>query len=272
MQALEKLSAITAKNNSLLCVGPDPDIKKLPAHLVNGPTPQFTFNQAIIDTTHDAVCAFKPNTAFYEARGSQGILELKLTCDYIKTTYPEIFLIIDAKRADIGSTNESYAQFVFDYLGADAVTLHPYLGAEAIAPFLERKDKACIILCRTSNPGAKEFQDLKTDGEPLYQRVAKNVVATWNTNNNCMLVVGATYPAELVAVRKLIGDMPILIPGVGAQGGDVEKSVRTGLNSKKGGIIISTSRAIIFASNGPDFAERAREEAIKLRDEINKYR
>lgn len=272
MTTLQKLEKIIAKNNSLVCVGLDSDIAKLPPVLHDAPTPQFLFNAAIVDATRDLVCAYKPNTAFYEARGEVGIKELKMTCDYIKETCPEIPIIIDAKRADIGNTNNGYVEFVFDYLGADAVTLHPYLGREAIEPFLKRADKAAIILCRTSNPGAKEFQDLVINGEPLYKTVAKKVVSEWNANNNCMLVVGATYPDELAAVRAIAPDMTLLVPGIGAQGGDVEKILKAGLNKNKTGMIINSSRGIIFASNGEDFAEKAREETLKLRDEIKKYR
>lgn len=272
MTVEQKLNAIIKKNNSLVCVGLDSEIGKLPAQFMGDPTPQFSFNKAIIDATADLVCAFKPNSAFYEARGAPGILDLKMTCDYIRETYPEIFIIIDAKRADIGNTNNGYVSFIYDHLGADAVTLHPYLGREATRPFLKRADKAAIILCRTSNPGAKEFQDLETGGEPLYKTIAKKVATEWNANNNCMLVVGATYPEELAAVRSLAPNLTFLVPGIGAQGGDVEKTVRAGLNKQKTGLIISSARGIIFASNGTDFAERARAEAQKLKDGINKYR
>lgn len=268
----QKLDAIIKKNYSLVCVGLDSDIGKLPIQFKNDPTPQFSFNKAIINATADLVCAFKPNSAFYEARGARGIEELKMTCDYIHETYPEIFIIIDAKRADIGNTNNGYAEFIFDYLGADAVTLHPYLGREAIEPFLQRRDKAAIILCRTSNPGGGEFQDLIVNGEPLYAAVAKKVTSGWNTNNNCLLVVGATYPKELETVRAIAPEMTFLVPGIGAQGGDVEKTVRAGLNAQKTGLIINSSRGIIFASHGPDFAERARLETAALRQAINLYR
>lgn len=268
----QKLDAIVAKNNSLLCVGLDSDIGNIPEQIQNGEHPQSTFNKVIIDATHDLVCAYKPNTAFYELRGKAGIEALKMTCDYLKETYPEIPVIIDAKRADIGNTNEGYVKFVFDYLGADAVTLHPYLGKEALKPFLDRKDKGCIILCRTSNAGAGEFQDLLVDGKPLYQIVAKNISKDWNYNGNCAVVVGATYPTELTIVRHIVGDMPILIPGVGAQGGDVEKTVKAGVDSKGKNAIINSSRGIIFASTGADFAQKAREEALKLRNQINAFR
>jgi orotidine-5'-phosphate decarboxylase len=272
----QKLNAAITKNNSLVCVGLDSDISKIPELIKNQKNPQFEFNKAIIDTTHDLVCAYKPNSAFYEGNGAQGVAELKMTCDYILEKYPDIVIILDAKRADIGNTNDGYAKFAFDYLGADAITLHPYLGKEALKPFLERKDKGCIILCRTSNPGAGEFQDLSFDtgnqNIKLYQQIAKNVAEIWNEQGNCALVVGATYPTELEIVRHLVGDMPILIPGIGAQGGDIEKTVKAGLDNHKAGAIINSSRGIIFASGSTDFAQRAREETNKLRIEINKFR
>lgn len=272
MDIQQKLNNIITKNNSLVCVGLDSDIAKLPEQYKNNPTPQFSFNKAIIDATHDLVCAYKPNTAFYEAQGEQGIKELKMTCDYIRQKNSDVLIIIDAKRADIGNTNQGYIKFVFDYLGADAVTLHPYLGHEAIEPFLSRADKASIILCRTSNPEAGELQDLKINDEPLYKIVAKKVANEWNKNNNCMLVVGATYPTELAKVRAIAPNITFLVPGIGAQGGDIKKTLEAGLNKQKTGLIINSSRGIIFASNKADFAEKARQETIKLKDEINKYR
>lgn len=268
----QKLDKIVRKNNSLLCVGLDPVMEKLPKHLLGQNYPFFAFNKAIIDATHDLVCSYKPNSAFYEALGEQGIGELKKTCDYLRKKYPEIPIILDAKRADIGSTNEGYVTFIFDYLGIDAVTLHPYLGSEALKPFLDRKDRGSIILCRTSNPGAGEFQDLVCKNEPLYTIVAKTVIKKWNTNNNCFMVVGATYPKELATIRKLAGDMTFLVPGIGAQGGDIEKTVKAGLNSKKAGMIINSSRGIIFAGSGKDFAQKARNEAQKVYNTINNYR
>lgn len=272
MNFLDKLNTIMDKNNSLVCVGLDSDVHKLPEHIKKLQHPQFEFNKAIIDATYDLACAYKPNTAFYEAHGSQGIEELKMTCDYINENYPEIGIIIDAKRADIGNTNNGYVQFVYEYLNADAVTLQPYLGSEALKPFLERADKTSIILCKTSNSGSGEFQDVILDGKPLYEYVALKVTNEWNKNNNCMMVVGATYPDELKRIREIAGDMTFLIPGIGAQGGDVETTVKAGLNSEKKGMIINSSRGIIFASSGEDFAEKAREEAIKLQEEINKFR
>src|SRR5581483_11396576 len=205
-----------------------------------------------------------PNAAFYEARGEQGLRELKMTMDYLIQNHPDIFTICDAKRADIGNTNNGYVFSIFDYFGFDAVTLHPYLGSEALKPFLERTDKASIILCRTSNPGANEFQDLSAGGKPVWQIVAEKVAKEWNSRNNCMLVVGATYPSEMKAVRDLVGDMTFLVPGVGAQGGDVKAAVLAGVNSQKLGMIVNSSRGIIFAADPA-------QEAKKLRDEINKY-
>ncbi len=272
MTFLQKLDAIVAKNNSLLCIGLDSDIRMLPLEVKKEKHPQYTFNKAIIDATHDLVCAYKPNSAFYEARGAKGIEELKMTCDYIRKKYPAIPIILDAKRADIGSTNDGYVQYAFDYLGTDAITLHPYLGREALAPFLNRKDKCCFILCRTSNSGAGELQDLKIGSKPLYQIVAKRVVNSWNTNNNCGLVVGATYPNELKIVRRIAKNLPFLIPGIGFQGGNLKQSVQTGLDSYGRGIIIAVSRSIIFASRGKDFALQARREALALKNTINQYK
>ncbi len=272
MNFIEKLDLAILKSNSLLCVGLDSAFEKLPAHIKAKENAIFEFNKAIIDATADVVCAYKPNSAFYEALGAKGIEQLKMTLDYINEKYPHLVTILDAKRADIGSTNDGYVKFAFEYLKADAVTLHPYLGSEALKPFLDRKDKGAIILCRTSNPGAGEFQDLSAGGEPLYRAVARKVAREWNKNGNCMLVVGATYPDEMKEIRAIVGDMHLLVPGVGAQGGDVEKTVKAGINSKRAGMVINSSRGIIFAGNGTDFAEKARAEAIKTRDEINKYR
>lgn len=265
---IEKFKTAVIKNNSVVCVGLDADVSKLPAG-----TDQVSFNKAIIDATHDLVCAYKPNSAFYEALGDEGVRNLKQTCNYIREKYPEIPIILDAKRADIGNTNQGYVDFAFDYLGVDAITVQPYMGGEAVQPFLEQPDKGIIVLCRTSNDGSAEFQDLKVNGTPLYEIVAKNVAEKWNKNNNCMLVVGATYTEEIAEVRAIVGDdMWFLIPGVGAQGGDVEKTVNSAKNSEGTGMIINSSRGIIFASSGADYAEIAREKTIELRDEINKYR
>ncbi|MEK7600160.1 MAG: orotidine-5'-phosphate decarboxylase [Patescibacteria group bacterium] len=268
-----KLSALVAKNNSLLCVGLDPDITKLPEALSGSETPYFSFNKAIIDATADLVCAFKPNSAFYEARGAGGIEELKQTCMYLQQRYPEIPIILDFKRGDIGNTNNNYADFAFDYLGVDAVTIQPYQGQAAVQSFLDYKDKGIIILCRTSNTGAGEFQDLEVGGRKLYMTVADNVVNNWNANDNCLLVVGATAPEELAEIRQLVGDdMTFLVPGIGAQGGDVEATVKAGRNASGTGMIINSSRAILYADSSENFADVARQKAQAVKDEINKYR
>lgn len=269
MDFLAKLRAARAQNNSLLCVGLDPDLVKLPAAISGKSEPLFEFNKAIIDATADLVSAFKPNSAFYEAAGADSLAQLHRTVTYIQEKYPTIPVILDSKRADIGNTNDGYVAHSFEYLGVDAVTVHPYLGREALEPFLQRRDKGIIVLCRTSNPGAGEFQDLTIDSKPLYQHVAQQVSGEWSTNGNCLLVVGATYPAEIKAVRDIVGrDMTFLIPGIGAQGGDIEKTMQASGEN----VIINSSRSIIYASKGADFADAARAEATKLRDEINKYR
>lgn len=238
-----------------LCVGLDPDIAKLP----KGET-QLSFNQAIIEATKNIVAAFKPNSAFYESQGAAGYETLKKTIAFIHKQAPHALVILDAKRADIGNTNKGYAQSAFEDLKADAITLNPYLGGEALQPFLDYKEKGCFILCRTSNEGAKEFQDLKVDDEPLYLKVAKHVSQDWNKNRNCGLVVGATYSEELKKVREAAPELPFLVPGIGAQGGDIKEVFKnTGPNC-----LINISRSVIFSSNGPDFAQAARKEIEKL--------
>lgn len=268
----QKFDKIVKKNNSLLCIGLDPVWGKLPQHIRESKQPFFTFNKAIINATHDLVCCYKPNSAFYEALGQKGIGELKKTCDYLQNTYPEIPIILDAKRGDIGSSNEGYVAYVFDYLGADAVTLHPYLGREALQPFLQRKEKGCIILCKTSNPGSGEFQDIVVQKQPLYKLLAKKIVREWNTNNNCLMVVGATYPQELSEVRKIAKNMTFLVPGIGTQGGDIGQAVRAGLTNKNDGIIIASTREIIYAASGKDFAQKARAKALEMQTMINTFR
>lgn len=207
--------------------------------------------QKVVDETYDCVCAFKINSAFFEEEGVKGLETLKKIVQYIKQNYPDIPIILDAKRGDIGNTNEAYASAIFDDLGADGTTVHPYLGKESLAPFLKRIDCGIFVLVKTSNPGAGEFQDLEVEGKPLYQVVSKHV-KEWNENENLGVVVGATYPEELKAVREIIGDMPILVPGIGAQGGDLEAVLKVGLNSKKQGLIIASSRAILNAESPKD--------------------
>lgn len=265
MSTLEKFNQRADAIHSLLCVGLDCTIERIPESFSKSDTPQFDFNKYIIEQTHTYTAAYKPNMAFYEARGEQGWHELKLTIQYIRAEHPDIFTICDAKRGDIGSTSEAYATAIFDDLGFDAVTLQPYLGREALSPFLQREDKGCIILCRTSNPGAGEFQDLQVEGVPLWQKVAQQVADEWNEHENCMLVMGATYPDEMRQVRSLVGDLTFLVPGIGAQGGNVQQTLEAGLNSQNKGLIISSSRGIIFADD-PARAAQA------LRDEINQYR
>lgn len=274
---MEMLRAKWAESK-FVCVGLDTDSGKLPKVLGRQSMGEaiLAFNLCIIEAVKDLACAFKPNSAFYEAHGENGIRALKLTCDQIRASAPDVPIILDAKRADIGNTNGGYVRFAFDYIGADAITVHPYLGQEALQPFLDRADKGVFVLCRTSNPGAGEFQDLQVELEagyaPLYQAVADNVSTDWNVAYNCGVVVGATYPEELTEIRRIVGDLPILIPGIGAQGGDVEATVKAGMDSNGEGMIINSSRGIIFASSEADFAEVARAKTIELSDEINRHR
>lgn len=270
MTFINAIEARWKQKNSLLCVGLDPDLNKIPAHLRKKDTPFFKFNKAIVDLTADLVCAFKPQIAYYSASGSED--ELEMTIEYIHKNYPEIPVILDAKRGDIGATATMYAKEAFERYKADAVTVNPYMGSDTLEPFLEHREKGIIVLCRTSNPGAKDIQDLNMNGKRLYQIIASMAVGKWNFNNNVLLVVGATYPKELKEIRSIVGDMPFLVPGIGAQGGDVQKTVTNGKDSKGTGMIINSSRGIIYASNGSDFAEAARSAAKRLRDEINQHR
>lgn len=278
----ELLEAQWSRGN-FVCVGLDSEVNKIPEHQhytdygVNNRDIKVAetivaFNRRIVEATKDIVCAYKPNAAFYEAHGDEGIAALRRTIETIHAIAPDVPVILDAKRADIGNTNAGYVDAAFGFLQADAITVHPYLGAEALQPFLARANKGVIVLCRTSNPGAGEFQDLSVNGEPLYRFVARRVSSEWNKNGNCALVVGATCPDELREVRTLVSDMPILIPGIGAQGGDIAKTVAAGADSRGKGMIINSSRGIIFASKEKDFAEAARRETIKLRDAINSFR
>ena len=270
MTFIDTIEAAWERNNSLLCVGLDSDLEKIPEHLRKKDKPLFEFNKAVIESTADLVCAFKPQIAYYSASGSER--ELEMTIEYIHQNHPEIPVILDAKRGDIGATARMYAKEAFDRYKADAVTVNPYMGSDTLEPFLERKEKGIIILCRTSNPGAKDIQDKKVNGMMLYQLIASKAVDEWNFNNNVLLVVGATYPKELREIRSIVGDMPFLVPGIGVQGGDVQKAVSNGKDSKGTGMIINSSRGIIYASNGIDFADAARSAAKQLRDEINRYR
>ncbi|MES2408876.1 MAG: orotidine-5'-phosphate decarboxylase [Patescibacteria group bacterium] len=261
---MEKYNARAKKVNSLLCVGLDADITKIPERFLKMEHPQYEFNKWIINETHVYTAAYKPNSAFYEARGDQGIKELKMTIEYLQKNYPDIFTILDSKRADIGNTNNGYAESTFDWFGFDAVTLNPYLGFEAISPFIGRKDKVSIILCRTSNPGSGEFQELNIDNKPLWQIVAEHSKAINENSNNLMLVTGATYPNEIIKLREVCGEMTFLVPGVGAQGAVLSDFIPQGLNKNKLGLIINSGRAIIFNDNPRLAAENTKNEINKL--------
>jgi orotidine-5'-phosphate decarboxylase len=260
--ALERLAARMEASDSMLCVGLDCAVDRLPERFRRDPRPQLAFGRWIVDQTHTLVAAFKPNLAFYEARGAAGWDELAETVACIREVDPAIFIIGDAKRADIDSTNAGYVAGLLDGLGFDAITLHPYLGSEALRPFLERDDKAAIVLCRTSNPGAGELQDLDVGGVPLWEVVATRVRDSWNARGNCMLVIGATYPAELRRARELCPDMPFLVPGVGAQGGDVKTVVEAGLDDRGRGLLVNVSRSVIFAAH-PEEEARALRDAVR---------
>lgn len=263
MEFVSRLLNASRRNRSLLCVGLDPDPSKLPVKDV------FEFNRAIIDATSDLVCCYKPNLAFYEAMGIRGLQTLKKTVAYIPRDIP---VIGDAKRGDIGNTAAAYARALFDYYKFDAVTVNPYLGYDSVKPFLDYRNKGIFVLCRTSNSSASDFQDLVDNfGMKFYQSVALRA-GDWNKAGNVGLVVGATYPEELKEIRKLCPDMPLLIPGIGAQGGDLELSVRYGVNTSGEEAIISATRQVIYASQGPGYAQAARRAAQELRDSINKFR
>lgn len=262
----EKLLKIVDKNESLLCVGLDIDSEKIPKFLFDSnKDPYLEFNKKIIDATKDLVCSYKLNMAFYEFFGKEGFGLLEKTIQYIPN---DIIIILDGKRNDIGNTAQKYAQSLFEKFKADAVTVNPYLGKDGISPFLNYKEKCTFILCRTSNPSSVDFQNLQVSKVPLYEHVAKKI-KEWNVFDNCGAVVGATYPEELKSIRKILGEeIPILIPGIGAQGGDLEKSVKYG---GKNSIVVS-SRGIIYARNDEKFVDAAKNEASSLREQINKYR
>ena len=270
MTFTQKLKAAWKRNDSLVCVGLDPEMERFPEHLRDVPSPIFQFNKAIIDATAHLVCAFKPQFAHYAAYDAEHQLERSI--EYIKQKHPDIPVILDSKRGDVGNTAVRYAIEAFERYEADAVTVNPYLGTDSLEPFLKYADKGVIVLCRTSNPGARDLQDLDVGGRKLYQKVAEMAAQRWNANGNCALVVGATYPQELAQVRAIVGDMPLLVPGVGAQGGDVEAVVKSGQTQDGTGLMISSSRGIIYAGSGEDFAIAARNAAQVLRDQINIHR
>jgi len=267
MQFFEKLARISRKNQSLLCVGLDPDPDLMPRGLS-----VVEFNRAIIEATADLVCAYKPNIAFYEALGEAGLETLLRTRDFIPTDVP---VIIDAKRGDIGNTARAYAKTLFDLYGFDAVTLNPYLGFDSVEPFLKYETRGIFILCRTSNTGAGDFQSLRCEtprGLRFLYEIVADKAREWDILRNIGLVIGATYPEELKNIREQHPRMPFLIPGIGAQGGDLYLTVKHALNPEGGGFIINSSRQILYASSGKDFSEAARKVALRLRDEINRYR
>src|SRR6201999_3191720 len=258
----EKLARRITAINSLLCVGLDPDFEKLPPKYRGHVDPQERFGKWVVDQTAEYAAAVKLNAAFYEARGAEGVAEMERTVEYVRERYPELVTICDAKRADIGNTNKGYVEAIFDRMGFDAVTLHPYLGREALEPFLSRRDKMCIVLCRTSNPGAGEFQDLDVGGKPLWLAVAQHVSSTWDVDGNCALVVGAKDPEEMRGIRGVAPRTMMLVPGIGAQGGDVQAAVRAGLDARGAGMLLSASRSILFS-------EEPGKAAGAMRDEIN---
>ena len=270
MNFIEKLELAQQKNNSLLCVGLDPDMTRLPHICRKSAEPFFNFNRSLIDATADLVCAYKPQIAHYAASGAEA--ELLATIRYINANYPDIPVILDAKRGDIGSTAEKYAVEAFERYQADAVTVNPYLGGDSLIPFLDYVDKGVVILCRTSNPGGADLQGLEIGDEALYLKLARLAAGSWNKNRNILLVVGATWPAELALVRQVVGDIPLLVPGIGAQGGDVQAVLKAGLDQRGLGLVINSSRGIIYADSGVGFAEAARQAAFELRDLINNFR
>jgi orotidine-5'-phosphate decarboxylase len=262
-----KLRVAWESSQSMLCVGLDPDSTRLPTPFDRDDKPAYRFCKAIVDATADIVCAFKPQIAYFAAQRAEP--ELEQLCQYIRDAYPKVLLILDAKRGDIGPTAEQYAREAFDRYGADVLTVNPYVGTDSIEPFLKHGG-GVFVLCRTSNPSSGDFQSLDLAGEPLYAHVARRTAKEWNDIGNCGLIVGATYPDELRDVRAVVGDMPILVPGVGAQGGDIAATVGAGATADGFGMVINSSRAILYASAGSDFADAARREAVATRDAIRR--
>lgn len=266
----EKFSKIVQKNDSLLCVGLDIDQEKMPKFLFeNLDNPFLDFNKKIIDSTKDLVCGYKLNLAFYEVLGIKGFNVLKETVSYIPN---DLLVILDGKRNDIGNTAQKYAKSLFEVFDADAVTVNPYLGIDGVKPFLDYKDKCSFVLCRTSNTSAKDFQDLQTDGKKVFEKVAEKI-KTWNNYKNCGAVVGATYPEEMKYIRDILGDeIPLLIPGIGKQGGDVKKTVMFGSGKNSSKAVIVSARGIIFTGKSKKFSIESRKKALELKNKINKYR
>jgi len=272
MKFSEMLAGAWQQNNSLLCVGLDPDPAKFPAHLKDQPDAIFRFCTEIADATADLACAFKPQIAYFAARRAEDQLEALIA--HIHAKHPGVPVILDAKRGDIGSTAEQYAIEAFERYQADAVTVNPYMGRDSVEPWLAYADKGVILLCRTSNPGGSDlqFQKVGVGNTPIYELVAHMVAQDWNTTGQCALVVGATFPGEIARVREIVGDLPLLVPGIGAQGGDIEATVKAGKTAAGTGLMINSSRAILYAGKGEDFAAAARRVAQDTRDAINRWR
>ena len=256
--------------DSMLCVGLDPDPARIPASLGQGPQALFNFCREIVDATAGHVCAFKPQIAYFSAVRAERELERLIT--HIHDRHPGIPVILDAKRGDIGSTAERYAVEAFERYGADAVTINPYMGFDSIEPWLAWEGRGVILLCRTSNPGGSDLQALEVGGESLYERVARLAAGPWNTNGQLGLVLGATFPAELARVRSIAGELPMLVPGIGAQGGDVQATVAAGITGDGWGMVINSSRAVLYASADTDFAQAAARVSERTRDEIRAAR
>jgi orotidine-5'-phosphate decarboxylase len=253
-------------SNSLVCVGLDPDVAKIPARFAKSSQPILDFNKEVIDATHDLVCAYKPQIAFYSAVGAER--QLELTIEYIRQRAPHAIVILDSKRGDIGNTATAYAAEAFERYKADAVTINPYMGEDTVRPFVKDARYAAVVLCRTSNSGARDFQDLLIEGKPLYQHVALRAASKWNELKNILFVVGATYPEEMAQLRKAHPEITFLVPGIGAQGGDLKATLDNGLDANKQGLLISSSRQIIFAGDHAAI----RQAALELRDGINALR
>ncbi len=274
MTFAERLSRAQHLSGSLVCVGLDPDPAKLPKDLEGAQDrfpdnlPLYAFNRRIVDATADIAAAYKPQIAFYSAVGAED--QLHASIRYIRERAPAALVILDAKRNDIGNTAEAYVREAFDRYGADAVTVNPYMGEDSVRPFLARPDHGAILLCRTSNPGAKDFQDLLIDGQPLYRKVAERAAQHWNQNRNLMLVVGATYPREMAQLRQAHPEVSFLVPGIGAQGGDLDATLEAGLDSHGAGLLINSSRGIIYAGGGA--ADAIRAAALDLAGAINRGR
>ena len=270
MHFMTALEAAWRQRNSLLCVGLDPDPARFPAHLQGRPHAILEFCTQIVDATADLVCCFKPQIAYFAARRAEDQLEALI--EHIHARHPGIPVVLDAKRGDIGSTAEQYAVEAFERFKADAITVNPYMGRDSVDPYLAYPDKGVILLCRTSNPGGSDLQFLDVGELKLYEHVARLVAEEWNASGNCGLVVGATFPAEIARVRALIGDMPLLVPGIGAQGGDIAATLAAGLSTHGAGLMINSSRAILYAGQDENFAAAARQAALDTRDAINAQR